>query len=382
MDEKYQANSNDKFIASLYVIEAKELKLVQKIFENILVNPNIPKYQNLHAKAIRRKVTNYSIILNMLIKAGFYESNDGSRLLYNIEKINDLKSCKSMIKSIGFGQLTQFACNVGTHYFQHEFLSCHAFAAAINFMNSNKFIQETVNKVELVINITNAHVKAQKENKKFNISTFASTVEELKTKYKINHDAAVQIFEMARNGNKKTKNTHSKRSQSHSNCCEINNCLCLEIMQTLLTRYCQHTENNVVDDIYIHIGNNYNSVDLLNDFNHLLSQHTNQFEVIYNRLNRIYNGNGCDSCKCASIKRHYRDRSTIRNNENKLKELYFDMDNIVKQQLLDRIHCYYFHSYKLKNKQNERQYQFSNCNGLSALKSDETMQDDICDDDN
>ena len=81
----------------------------------------------------------------------------------------------------------------------------------------------------------------------------------------------------------------------------------------------------------------------MNDFNHLLQSHSHEFEDIYVKMNdKIYNKNGCKLSKCALMRRHHRDRGKISENEQILNELYFENDDIVSQQLLDRIHCHYF----------------------------------------
>eukprot|EP01084_Bolivina_argentea_P271246 461468_1 len=91
----------------------------------------------------------------------------------------------------------------------------------------------------------------------------------------------------------------------------------------------------------------YSTIELVNDFNELLLQRSNEFENIYNTLIQRSNNNVvCDLLKCESMRRNQRNRNEITENENELKTLYFN-DDIVTQQLLDRVHCYYFHSFDM-----------------------------------
>eukprot|EP01083_Nonionella_stella_P145440 455774_1 len=102
----------------------------------------------------------------------------------------------------------------------------------------------------------------------------------------------------------------------------------------------------------------YNDADLLNDFNHLLQSHAGEFEDIYDILCTT-NNYPCDLQKCVSLRRNQRDRMKISENINNINHLYFTTCNaeIVSQQLLDRIHCHYLHSFDigLKIKKSEQE---------------------------
>eukprot|EP01083_Nonionella_stella_P296276 1006550_1 len=96
-------------------------------------------------------------------------------------------------------------------------------------------------------------------------------------------------------------------------------------------------QKHSIDDI---IQDNDDSTELLNDFNHLLTTHCSQFEDIYNKL--VENANDGKTCvlgQCLLYTRNRRDRSVITPDT-----LYFN-DDAMKQELVDRIHCYYFHSF-------------------------------------
>eukprot|EP01083_Nonionella_stella_P083514 230988_1 len=151
------------------------------------------------------------------------------------------------------------------------------------------------------------------------------------------------------------------RSKAYSNHghgdvqCALDDCLCLEIMCDVMRLYHVYitsnvgrhkTQSHIDDSVYSEIGNGYNNVDLLDDFNHLLSCHSHEFEDVYNMLKAtVYDGEDCNLSQCVMMKRNHRDRSAITKNESILYQLYFDKDNIVAEQLLDRVHCYYFHTF-------------------------------------
>eukprot|EP01084_Bolivina_argentea_P227983 385131_1 len=172
--------------------------------------------------------------------------------------------------------------------------------------------------------------------------------------------------------------------------CDLSNCLCVKIIGDVMKLYdcyirsiSQHDQNihTNIAKIYDTIGNtyylNYDAVDILNDFNHLLMYHSNQFEDIYNiQINTAYNGIDCDLSKCVCMTRNYRNRSTI--TESVERSLYLDSDDMVEQQLLDRIHCYYFHSfhiaYKLTNKEKNNIFDED-----TKVSDDQKLNNDIYD---
>eukprot|EP01084_Bolivina_argentea_P236894 398264_1 len=127
----------------------------------------------------------------------------------------------------------------------------------------------------------------------------------------------------------------------------------------IITRMLQKFNKQIKDQ---QTAADYNVADLLNDYHHLLTYHSSfDFEDIYDKLIKETNDNHkCELSKCWMIRRHHRDRSVCTKRENKLHKLYFtnDPNSILRQQLFDRIHCYYFHSfdtgYKIKKSDRER----------------------------
>eukprot|EP01084_Bolivina_argentea_P094728 170318_1 len=100
-----------------------------------------------------------------------------------------------------------------------------------------------------------------------------------------------------------------------------------------------------IDDIY---ENDYHNVAALNDFHHLLFSHCDQFEDIHNGLVEHDNGHKCTLENCTMMRRSYRDRITLRDNDDKIRKLYLNMEDgydIIQQQLLDKMHCFYYHSF-------------------------------------
>eukprot|EP01084_Bolivina_argentea_P249356 417392_1 len=91
----------------------------------------------------------------------------------------------------------------------------------------------------------------------------------------------------------------------------------------------------------------YRNAELLEDFHHLLIGHMNEFESIYHILIESTNdGKQCELSQCDFAKRNYRDRQ----NDLLYKQLYDrwkDDKDIIHQQLIDKIHCYFYHTFDI-----------------------------------
>eukprot|EP01084_Bolivina_argentea_P234292 394439_1 len=122
---------------------------------------------------------------------------------------------------------------------------------------------------------------------------------------------------------------------------------------------------------------NYETVSLLNDFNHLLTIHSSDFEDIYNILiKQSHHMKVCDISKCSIRQRNYRNRTMYTKNEELLNNLYFNDGesgiNVIKLQLMDRIHCYYFHTFDIGYKLPRKQI-----NRIMSICSETKQNDDI-----
>eukprot|EP01084_Bolivina_argentea_P194373 333496_1 len=84
---------------------------------------------------------------------------------------------------------------------------------------------------------------------------------------------------------------------------------------------------------------------VLNDFLYLLNYHNNtdDFEIIHNELNSC-----CNVFCCEQFQRNYR----VRNYEEKS---VGNIKDVVKQQIIDKIHCYYLHSFDIGFKMTPKQ---------------------------
>eukprot|EP01084_Bolivina_argentea_P239399 402389_1 len=116
-------------------------------------------------------------------------------------------------------------------------------------------------------------------------------------------------------------------------------CQYLSILITALKDYHSFTDQYKYhhDDKIIPICEQLDTVSILDAFHHLLFNHDDQFELIHSTfLMQCYNGNICPVWKCSMFERNRIDRKKYEG------KLHNDM---ILQQLLDRVHCYYFHTF-------------------------------------
>ena len=100
-----------------------------------------------------------------------------------------------------------------------------------------------------------------------------------------------------------------------------------------------HTMYEFINEIYI--NNTYGIKQFINDYTHLMMKHKDEYEDICGYLQSYVST--CDIYSCHNIRRNYRDRSNC-----KLQQKYKHCSSeceVVIMQLIDKIHCYYFHAF-------------------------------------
>eukprot|EP01084_Bolivina_argentea_P062328 113961_1 len=135
-----------------------------------------------------------------------------------------------------------------------------------------------------------------------------------------------------------------QQSTNNENKCNLSDCHHLKQIIDIL-----QTHNVILSDKKPNLDfEKYNNMNIINHFDHLLRKHEHQFDDIYTNItNIVHNGTKCDLLGCFTMKRHHRDRNPSKNDLHELQIKYNnvkDVKDIVKQQFIDRIHCYYSHS--------------------------------------
>eukprot|EP01084_Bolivina_argentea_P288559 495278_1 len=166
-----------------------------------------------------------------------------------------------------------------------------------------------------------------------------------------------------------------EREHKNSECCLIQ-CSYLKSLINSMQQFDQYIKtqrNQNIDDRQLN-NFEFSQQQLLNGFHHLLSVHGQQFEEIYNEFNtQCYDGNGCDLTDCLMMRRNHRNRSLFKTQDKELQLLYFGSENeeVVFQQICDKIHCHVFHSFDIGYKVSKYDKQEI----IKTLNSDETKYD-------
>lgn len=154
-------------------------------------------------------------------------------------------------------------------------------------------------------------------------------------------------------------------------------CIALKRYRTFIQNQTKANDEKIDNE---ELSKYYDNIDLLNSFHHLLRVHSVQFEEVYNKLiDKCSDGKICALSDCYIIRRNHRDRSKLIDNVGDLRKLYFNYDDdntdIVTQQILDKIHSHYFHSfdigYKLSQKERLKIYHIISNHHESKEKADD-----------
>eukprot|EP01084_Bolivina_argentea_P113521 202285_1 len=227
----------------------------------------------------------------------------------------------------------------------------HALLNAITLKKNNNISFNTIDK--------NGKQKFQQMSKRFTNDDIARTTQE--SIYLLSKEAIVVDDEC-------------------KNRCDVSTCKFVCRLLDVLAKYkdlMQHKDNDHTEfnlnALTVMFDNNGKAPQVINYFHHLLAEHQHQFEDIHNTL--IKQCNKCISNDCLMMRRNYRSRTCVMESKDELQTLYFNDDktNIVLQQIMDIIHCYYYHSidigYRLsaEERQTIQKEIDSNCNEGSML---------------
>eukprot|EP01084_Bolivina_argentea_P178651 308771_1 len=155
-------------------------------------------------------------------------------------------------------------------------------------------------------------------------------------------------------------------NQSTDTSCNLSQCESFKRVSNLMEKYGNCIAQKM--EIAQVFDEKQTIVSTLNDFHHLLNIHESvqEFEYIYKNMK----GDSCQLSDCLMMRRTHRDRC----NSKELSELYFQHDSkdIVTQQILDKIHCYYSHSFDIGHRLLER-----DISHIRQIFDEKTMEYDV-----
>eukprot|EP01084_Bolivina_argentea_P167164 290179_1 len=78
---------------------AKEIRLITKIFSNLINNRNEERYKNLNFEKISKKLQSSNLFIDLLLIGGFVISPNQQRLYFDDSKMNDLLDINKLLQS-------------------------------------------------------------------------------------------------------------------------------------------------------------------------------------------------------------------------------------------------------------------------------------------
>eukprot|EP01084_Bolivina_argentea_P076712 139063_1 len=330
------------------IIREDGVKKLSSIYSNILKNPFDSKYQHFSFNNISKKFAKCPVCIELMFDAGFKKSKTGKKIIFNINNMHLLKKAnkafnkKFNVKHNLSAKQNKNDADIEFKFDQSDTENMKKLDQLIAEMNHNKNDPKLcdVNSIYLLNgcdvyshhNNTKCQLKhCQSLHRMCNIlKRYRLYIEEKRVVQNKSDFAEIIDFSIQQLVNEGFSSEEAKIALGLS------------------------VKNMGMENIYD--SDNYSNTHLLNDFNHLLSVHSapREFEDIYNILIvRSNNKKECEMRDCLLMRRNQRNRS-IKN-----EKLYFDADikTIVKQQLIDRIHEYFFHSFdsalKLTQKEKE-----------------------------
>eukprot|EP01084_Bolivina_argentea_P061782 112941_1 len=302
----------------------KHVKVLIVIFKNIRQNPNKDKYQNLNLNRIWKKLNKCQSCIKLLCDAGFYKSGDDKRLLYDTQKMDELTNLHQIL-SILLSDQHQSDKKTIVMPDQQPLLSTTFQNNASNAENGS-----VLDQIEKMLdNPGNTSVSSLNLPPYQNVRDFVNR--KLNTNY--------QLLDP----------------------CDVKKCPHLYRICIILNAYhqCCSANKQIYTHVFKQVYNEKNlETQLLNDYNHILEKHNDDhFETIYEHVKRETNNNmECNLPNCLLFFRNRRDTS----DEKMCNDLYTvnntnntdSCREIVQQQLLDRVHSLFFHSYDIGYKIN------------------------------
>eukprot|EP01084_Bolivina_argentea_P296006 509751_1 len=305
-----------------------DIKILHQIFENILNDPDNEKYHRLKIDILSTTFKNNIQCLDILSKAGFYESNNGTFFIFDKTKLQQLKSVKGTLNR-DYPLCPEPPNN--KLFFTDE------------LGTFNKFQKEKQQLLSMGFDSLSSHLAL--------IETNGNLENAIEYMFK-DHTTETNVT------------TNNNDSNENCNYCKVDSCSSVNRLVTAIAHYNDNIDND----------NDVDIEEILNCYLHLLSQHNDdeQYEQIYHRIIKLI-GAPCVIQKCKMFSRNHRDRNGEQNRYYQLmKQLYKSDDHrdIVHQQIMDKIHCYCLHSY-------DRGYKISSSDKMTIKNTKPNIQNDF-----
>eukprot|EP01083_Nonionella_stella_P303163 1048355_1 len=360
----------------------KGTEVIVKICDNVLNNPNNPKYQRLKLEPLRKRLPSQCFV-DLLVQIGFSKSEDGETLIFDANHFNtkDLQKARSRLEA---RNAIQLSFETQSDVDDAAPNNVNASTDVSELMTIGYTEEEAINAINLSISCHNQHSskhmdmdEAVKYLVQLGLTVGDSMDAFVASMYDI--DVAAQHLSHLINVDVKISKPIEQEEQEQKQACGVTsqvNAQNIKQMRDMgfdqdktvcALEFCEGNVNMAIEAIVqgecygsiqqckhlvrlATIMRKYNSniiinddqyrlyiVNLLDDFNHLLGKHSSDddFEYIHQQIDRL-----CDIRTCKPMKRHHRDRRS-RSDELQIKQRSFCTE------VMDKIHCHFMHCYDI-----------------------------------
>eukprot|EP01084_Bolivina_argentea_P212100 360614_1 len=152
--------------------------------------------------------------------------------------------------------------------------------------------------------------------------------------------------------------------------CSESNCVHINRFLSKMNKY-RIQNDKQVDEAMMNLDFSTVVNELMSDYLHLLERHNNEyFEDVANE--NVISTQQCNINECMIFRRNYRDRSKASIIDDEKKQSYLDQEDMAYFEILDKMHCYFYHCYDIGNRLTMNENKLINeCD----LKSNEMSQE-------
>eukprot|EP01083_Nonionella_stella_P134713 409815_1 len=308
---------------------AKTQNLFFIICSNILDNPEDDGYQSLRYNVMRSELSDCHCCMQLLVQYGFRLSVSNNQLIFDPTKITELQEMKNKVLSDSI--------------FNHTKPKIHYDEIVIQQLVDLELgsREQCINASSKVLDYTDINEVAEQltmETVQQWQCPSCTLYNEMDQKYCIL--CYVQNPNYIKDTGNDEKYDHMNTKYPHCNGA-ISECNALDELSLVMSDYLNMSDTCTdLDKIDIDL--------VLNNFLHLLYQHDedDDFESIYNKISSP--DNKCDLLHCHVFARNNRNRN-MNKSLSELSETFGTMDSMqmVRRQILDKIHCHYAHCYDI-----------------------------------
>eukprot|EP01084_Bolivina_argentea_P065127 118733_1 len=308
-----------KLLISISNLKIKQrqqgLCLMRKIISNILANPQNEKYHSLNAIMLQKKLPNGTFWMDLLVHAGFNKSQCGNLWVFNMAKLHELSN-------IFYSITEKIDCMINDKEFNEEkakWKEQSAITQVIRDTNPLCICGKVLTKVNQASIVYEGNSVCC--DKCFKMVNDIDIIWHCDDNFNIVHPDGFDICNSCLF--LPTADIVVECTMSASECLSANR---------LIKAIQNYNKNKLIKD-----RDTITCVTVINDYLHVVYQHSSDthFECMFETLE------ACSHLQCPMFARNYGNKQTLK---------FTDRNDVVFNEIMDTIHCYFCHCYDVGNR--------------------------------